>query len=438
MRWHPCSGLTTAALALAFALALALAGCAAAPPAATPDYRSRAVTRTEGGLRVATAVLSASESSALYGAPLAGKGIQPVWISVDNREDRAYYLLSPGLDPNFFPASEAAESMAADPSRTKQSVDLDRRFRELAFRNPVLPGATTSGFVLTNLDEGIKFVQLDLVSSGRMRAFSFLVTVPGFRADYGVSEVFQRAIYPPAQIRDYSDEAAFRAALEALPCCVTNERGSKNGDPLNLVVVGGLDDAFPAFARRGWRPTEDKWSGSILKIMSSALSGERYPYAPVSSLYLFGRAQDLALQKARDTIHQRNHLRLWLSPMRWQGRQVWVGQISRDIGSRLTWHTATFTTHKIDPDVDEARSALTQDMAYSQNLAKIGYVKGVGAAPRSAPRKNLTTDPYFTDGLRSVLVFDRYPTSLSAVDFLPWERGDAPVDATQPRDGAAR
>jgi hypothetical protein len=37
MRWHPCSGLTTAALALAFALALALAGCAAAPPAATPD-----------------------------------------------------------------------------------------------------------------------------------------------------------------------------------------------------------------------------------------------------------------------------------------------------------------------------------------------------------------------------------------------------------------
>ena len=66
-------------------------------------------------------------------------------------------------------------------------------------------------------------------------------------------------------------------------------------------------------------------------------------------------------------------------------------------------------------------------MAYSQNLAKIGYVKGVGAASRSAPRGNLTTDPYYTDGLRGVLVFDRRPTSLAAVEFLPWEatRGTA-------------
>lgn len=428
----PVAGLAAAALAAA------LAGCAAPPPpAATPDYRSRAVSRTEGGLRVATAVLSADESAALYGVPLASKGIQPVWITVENREDRPYYLLSPGLDPNFFPASEAAETMAADPSRQQRPAALDRRFRELAFRNPVLPGATTSGFVLTNLDEGIKFVQLDLVSSGRARTFAILVTVPGFRADYAVSEVFRRDIYPPGQVVDYTDEAAFRAALQALPCCVVNENGSKNGDPLNLVVVGGLDDAFPAFARRGWRPTEDKWTGSILKIMTSALSGERYRYAPVSDLYLFGRPQDLALQKARDNIHQRNHLRLWLSPMRWQGRQVWIGQISRDIGSRLTWHTATFTTHKIDPDVDEARSALTQDMAYSQNLAKIGYVKGVGAAPSSAPRENLTTDPYFTDGLRSVLVFDRHPTSLSAIDFFPWERGTND-DAPQAQGGGAR
>jgi len=64
-------------------------------------------------------------------------------------------------------------------------------------------------------------------------------------------------------------------------------------------------------------------------------------------------------------------------------------------------------------------------------------VKGVGAAPRSAPRENLTTDPYFTDGLRSVLVFERHPTSLSAVDFFPWER-DAHGDAAQPQGGAAR
>ena len=420
--------LTRALCAFAITVAVALAACSSAsPPSANRDYKGRAVTRTEGRLRVSAAVLSADESATVYGVPLANASMQPVWIEVENGDDHAYYLLSPGLDPNFFPASEASEAFASGNSAA-QRAELDQRFRELAFRNPVLPGSTTSGFVLTNLDQGIKFLEIDLVTSGRATTFSILTIVPGLRADYSASEVFQREPYPPGQIVDYTDDADFRAALEALPCCAANEDGSKSGDPLNLVVVGGLDDAFPAFARRDWRPTERKWAGSIMKIVTSALSGERYPYAPVSDLYLFGRAQDLALQKARDNVHQRNHLRLWLSPLRLRGKQVWVGQISRDIGSRVTIHTPTFTTHKIDPDVDEARAALTQDLAYSQSIVKFGFVKGVGPAAKNATRGNLTNDPYYTDGLRSVLVFDHRPASLAEVEFFPWE--SPPIKAT--------
>jgi len=185
--------------------------------------------------------------------------------------------------------------------------------------------------------------------------------------------------------------------------------------------VGGLNDAFPALVRRGWHPTEQTYAGSVLKMMNSALAGERYPYAPVSPLYLYGRPQDLALQKARDNIHQRNHMRLWLSPMRYHDKPVWVGQISRDIGTRLTIHSPYLTTHKIDPDIDEARTALQEDMAYSQALVKIGLVKGVGMATREAPSRNLTTDPYYTDGFRTVLVFDDTPTPITAITFFNWE-----------------
>jgi hypothetical protein len=399
---------------------MVLSGCASQPTAPAwhqLDYQSRAVSRSDGGVRVAASVLSAEESLDLYGVPLAEQGIQPVWVEVTNQEDVAYWLMSPGIDPHFFPPSEAADVFAAQGERAA----IERIFRERAFRNPVPPGGTVSGFVLTNLDEGVKMVQVDLVASGRLRAFSFLSDVPGFRADYHSREVFTREIYSPEEMLDYTEEAAFRAALEALPCCVTNAQGTRNGDPLNLVIVGGLEDAFPALVRRGWQPTEETWSGSVTKMINSALAGERYRYAPVSPLYLYGRPQDLALQRARDNIHQRNHLRLWLSPMRYRGKPVWVGQISRDIGSRLTIHSPYLTTHKIDPDVDEARTALTEDMAYSQNLAAIGLVKGVGAAPKEAPRENLTTDPYYTDGFRAVLIFDAHPRSLAAIDFLPWE-----------------
>ena len=47
------------------------------------------------------------------------ESIQPVWIEVENHEDRAYYLLSPGLDPNFFPgirSGRSARRRAARPS----------------------------------------------------------------------------------------------------------------------------------------------------------------------------------------------------------------------------------------------------------------------------------------------------------------------------------
>lgn len=397
----------------------ALAGCASTAAAVrdVADYKQRAVTRVDGRVRVSTAALSSEESAAVYGVPLAKKSIQPVWIEVENHDDRAYYLMSPGLDPNFFPASETAETFASGDSR-EQVAALDRRFGELAFHNPVRPGTTVSGFVLTHLDEGGKLVQIDLVASQRTKSFSILTIIPGFRADYHVSGIFRHEMPGQGEVVDFGDDAAFLQAVARLPCCVTNKQGDRNGDPLNLVVVGGFDDVLPAFVRRGWRPTEQKWTGSIAKMVTSALSGEPYAYAPISDLYFFGRAQDFALQKARDNIHQRNHLRLWLSAMRYQGKPVWVGQISRDIGSRLTIHSPTLTTHKIDPDVDEARGALGEDMAYSEGLVKIGYARGVVAAPRAAPRENLTTDPYYTDGLRLVMVFDNAPTSLEQIEFF--------------------
>jgi len=401
-------------------LALAVVGCASTgrQAEAPTDYMSRLSTLEDGKVRVSVAALSAEEGNAAYGVDLADKGIQPVWVEVDNHQDRAYWLLPAGLDPNYFPASEAAEAFAPDAS--KGSDELAQRFQSLAFQNPAPPGKT-SGFILVHRDEGVKIVHIDLVATGDARSFSFLVLVPGFRADYAVNDVFRREVYPSSDVVDYTDSDAFRKALETLPCCVSNEKGSKTGDPLNLVIVGGLDDAFPALVRRGWRPTEATWSGSVLKMMTSALKHDRYPYAPVSNLYVYGRRQDLALQKARDNVHQRNHLRLWLTPMRYEGKQVWVGQISRDIGTRLTIHSKTLTTHKIDPDVDEARRALLEDVAYSQSLASFGFVKGIGETPATSPRGNLTNDPWYTDGQRVVLVFDEHPSALTDIKVLPWE-----------------
>lgn len=403
------------------------AGCSTQPPREYPGYLERAQSRALDGVRVSTAALSAEESTAVYGVQLAHRGIQPVWVEVENSTQSPCWLLFPGIDPNFFPASEAAEAMA---NSEHDHVDLQRSFAALAFSNPVPAGQTVSGFVLTNLREGVKLLQIDLVSHERSLSTSFLAVVPGMRVDYEQRQVQQRRLLASTDPIDYTDDTAFRAALRALPCCVTNKDASRKGDPLNLIIVGDVTDAFPALIRRGWNVTETTWSGSVIRMIKSVMTRDRYAYAPVSNLYLYGRPQDIALQKARDTIHQRNHLRLWRSSMLYHGRPVWVGQVSRDIGSRMTIHSPTLTTHKIDPDVDEAARALLEDMVYSQGLQAWGRVAGVGAAPKSAPRENLTTDPYYTRGFRLVLVFTATPTSLTEVEFLPWAGDERFIDDT--------
>ncbi len=226
-------------------------------------------------------------------------------------------------------------------------------------------------------------------------------------------------LYPADQIHALNLDQ-LRDQLEKLPCCTTNKSETQNGDPVNFVLVGREDDVLGALTEQGWDPTHTIGSQSVGKTIQSYLFGGHYRYSPVSRLYYFGRGQDLAMQKVRSTIHQRNHLRLWRSPYTCQGQEVWMGQISRDIGVRFTLSAPALVTHKIDPDVDDARDYLVQDMIASGFLGAMSYVQGVGAAPRESPRGNLTGDPYFTDGLRAVMFISAKPVPTNEIKLINW------------------
>jgi hypothetical protein len=183
-------------------------------------------------------------------------------------------------------------------------------------------------------------------------------------------------------------------------------------------VIGDIEDVYYAFIRAGWDETETIYKSSSWKTMKSFIGGGEYRYSPVSALYVFNRPQDVAFQRARNNIHERNHLRLWITKSRYGGKPVWVGQISRDIGVRFS--KKTITTHKIDPDVDESREYLLENLAYKQALEKFTYVEGVGAAAMQQPRENLTGDPYFTDGYRLVLWVTSKPFDLRDIEVEHW------------------
>lgn len=380
-------------------------------------FRDRAQSKYDNDVRVTTAVPTAGETEEVFGANLIGREIQPVWLKVENHSDRTYYLLSVVVDPNHYSPNEASYAVHGGLGKAEQK-EMEYRFRKLAFRNPIAPDTAVSGFVFTNLDEGEKVVQVDLMGERRLKHFTFFVPIPGMRVDY--RRVDFEAMYPADEIVELSREE-LKVALEDLPCCTTNEGGTKSGDPLNLVVIGEFQDVAAAFARRGWLPAEETYSSAVWKTIKSYLFGSRYRYSPISPLYFLGRDQDFARQKPRHDIHERNHLRLWYTSMRFDGKPVFVGQISRDIGVRFTMKTWPPVTHKIDPDVDEARQALIEDLVFSNTISSVGFVMGVGPATASRPRENLTGDPYFTDGLRAVILLDPGPIPLDRIQSLHWE-----------------
>ena len=417
--------LTIFGMTFALLFVLGLAGCATTRTTSPFEpksinevrFRDRSQSKDDQDVRVTTAVPSTEESEAIFGANLAAKEIQPIWVKVENHSDKTYYLVSSAVDPNYFSPNEASNAVDGGLGSAAQK-EIEYYFRSMTFRNPILPNAAVSGFIFTNLDEGEKVVQIDLIGHQQVKYFTFFVQVPGMRADYRMVDFY--SLYEADDIRDLNEEE-LRTALENLPCCTTNEDGTEFGDPVNLVMIGDFYDVAAAFARRGWVPAEETYSTAAWKTIKSYIFGSRYRYSPVSSLYFYGRHQDFARQKPRHDVHERNHLRLWYSPMRFEGKIVFVGQVSRDIGVRFTTKTWPPVTHKIDPDIDEARHSVVEDLLFSHTIAEFGFVKGVGRVTPSKPRSNLTGDPYFTDGLRAVIVLDPGYTSLQQIKNLGWE-----------------
>ncbi len=405
---------------LALLLSTMLGGCASFEPMSLEqleqlEYVARAKTKERDGVRVTVSVLTRQEARKAFGKKLDKQWIQPVWIEIENNSDRDYWLMLHGLDPDYFSAREAA--YVSHGANTASNKDIDEYFDNLGIIPFATRGETTSGFVFSNLKLGTKQVRVRLMGDRKLLEFEFFVTVPGLRADW--QRVDFESLYADDEWVNYDDPAELQKVLEEFMCCTTRKDGTGSGDPINLVIIGSVS-ALSGFIKAGWDETEIISAGSSWRTFKSFVAGSEYKYSPISALYVFQRPQDIGLQKARDTINERNHLRLWLSPMTFRGEFVWIGAISRDIGVLFTTRAWNLTTHAIDPEVDEARNFLTEDLAIAQALREIGMLKGVGEVTREQPKKNLLGSPWWTDGRRAVLRLADEPVPLETVELIEW------------------
>lgn len=408
--------------------AVVLSACASFQPVPLEDldYLDRAKNQERDGVSVTVSVLTRDEARRAFGKKLDNRRIQPVWVDIENRTGKNYWMLLHGLDPDYFSAREAAA--VSHGANRASNRGIDDYFDELGLDPAIPAGGATSGFVFSNLKQGTKEVRIRLLGNRELQEFEFFVTVPGLRADW--QRIDFQSLYADDEWIEIDDAGDLRAWLEDFACCTTKKDGSGSGDPINLVVIGSVA-SLQAFIKAGWDETEIISLGSSWRTAKSFVTGSEYKYSPISALYVFRRPQDIGLQKARDTIHERNHLRLWLSPVRFRGELVWIGAMSRDIGVFFTTRAWNLTTHAIDPEVDEARAYVLEDLATAQALEQFGRVGGVGEVTRDAPKENLLGSPWWTDGYRSVLWLSEQSVPLEEIEWIDW--GPRYADALRPR-----
>lgn len=365
------------------------------------EFRARESSQEAGGVRVTAAVPSAEETEEIFGLPLYRSGIQPIWLQVENDSGHRLRFAPVGTDREYFAPLEVAYKHKGKYAG-QGYADMEKALYEKAMHRWIWPGESRSGFVFTHLDPGTKAFNVDLFSASDLdHSFTFFIDVPGLQPDH--TAVDFESLYAPDAVRTL-DSDGLRVALDSMPCCATDETGTKPGLPINVVLVGEGTDVLRALLRAGWfeRSRVDR------------------PEQVGKEQHWDGRPPDAVFRIRRARKHDRSELRLWRAPMTAEGEPVWLGQITHYIGQSTELGRALFDD-RIDPAIDDARNFLLQIMWYSQGLEQIAWQNTGNAAPATSPLQGFGGTDYFTGGERTVLWLSGAPVSQLETNDIDWD-----------------
>lgn len=181
---------------------------------------------------------------------------------------------------------------------------------------------------------------------------------------------------------------------------ITHTASGIPGDPLNVALVGTEADIHLAMLAAKWYPADPITLKSAMRIAVGVVFDRSYDDAPVSSLYLWGRKEDLAFeQPLGNDPRRRHHVRFWRSEkVDEQGNPLWMGAATLDVRVGLS-HTTGQITHHIGPDVDLERDKVIHDIKQAGDLAAMYWIDGFH---KELEGKNGGGDPWHTDGRLAV------------------------------------
>jgi hypothetical protein len=164
------------------------------------------------------------------------------------------------------------------------------------------------------------------------------------------------------------------ALLTKIPRRVTDAAGGP-GDMVNFILIGSQEQVLDAFSSGGWVQVDRTKQDAVVHAIFSTLQKQSYLEMPMSELYLFGRPQDFGMARAEPVavVQTRHHLRIWKAPFQVDGRDVWAGAATHDLGFEKDQRNGS-VTHRIDPNVDDERNFVQASLTESGGVAADTYV----------------------------------------------------------------
>lgn len=177
---------------------------------------------------------------------------------------------------------------------------------------------------------------------------------------------------------------------------ITQTSDRHPGDPLNVALIGTESQVQDIMNAASWYSAAALGLDSDLKIAVDTVLSRPDDSAPVSSLYLFGRKEDLAFeQPVGDNPRHRHHVRLWkteaVDP---HGQPTWIGSAVYDKRVGLSRTTGQIT-HVTDADVDQERDYLFECLEQTGQLVQRSIEQGFHQQRSGV---NGGGDPWRTDG----------------------------------------
>ena len=197
--------------------------------------------------------------------------------------------------------------------------------------------------------------------------------------------------------------------LSKIPRRVSDPNG-RPGDMVNVLIVGTQDQLVQVFTTAGWVQVDKTMGNTVLNALMDSLQKKDYLTMPMSTLFLFNRAQDYGFAHGEPVkvAMSRNHLRVWKSPYEVDGRPLWCVAATHDIGFERDQRN-NGVTHKIDPAIDGEREYVNGTLSATGLVAQRDHVT---PADPLTTAKTATGGEFHSDGRIVVLVL-RNTTSQS-------------------------